>query len=165
MAPEEARALRQGKAAAEDDGKHCCRDKPERQPPRRQARGNVTEVHDPRLREREDGDRKRDDIPHDERDERARARPREWRLSHRHTAPTPPVREEREKNGGRRDEAQIRADIPVRRRRFERWKPAERIEPEDLSEHLVPLLLEGVVQGARGHRAQDERERGGDPDQ
>src|SRR2546426_7479859 len=70
----------------------------------------------------------------------ALARPPEWRLSHVRTAPTPPVREKRDKNGDRGDEAQIGADGPVRRRRFERWKPAERSE-EHTSELQSPCNL------------------------
>src|SRR5438445_637815 len=74
-------------------------------------------------------------------------------------AAEPPVRGKQRDDRERGQQPKICADVPVGRGRLERGKPAEGIRAEDLVEHLLLLLLEAVVEGARRHRAEDKRHR------
>src|SRR5438309_8985189 len=78
------------------------------------------------------------------------------RLGSGRSAPPAVPREERDDEDGRH-EAQIRGDVPVRCERHEVWEPAEGVHAEGDVEEILELLLECVVEGARGHRREEER--------
>src|SRR5205814_372452 len=81
------------------------------------------------------------------------------RLRSGRSAPPAVPREERDDEDSRH-EAQIRGDVPVRGERHEVWEPAEWVQAEGDVEEVLKLLLERVVERARGHRREEEcRER------
>src|SRR2546422_641983 len=71
-------------------------------------------------------------------------------------AKAPSVTSEAGEDRDCRQQPQVRRDVPVRSGVRERGKPAQRVQAQDLVEDLLRLLLKSVVQGARGHRAEDE---------
>src|SRR5438105_5463676 len=64
-----------------------------------------------------------------------------------------------------RDEPQVRRDVPIGRDGDEARKPAERVHAERYVEQVLQLLLERVVERARGHRREQDCREGAHADE